>query len=207
MVQARSLPPGPRGADHPVCLPEEGQGEVCPDLPSPSDHVGSVLVWQLQGGWTGSVLFLGILWNWRELGLDSRLATMAGTMASVLSSLRGHSTQALEPVSICVGAFRASVDSGPSRPGASPHPPRGPDWGGGGAGHPGSGPAALRLSLPPLGRCPAPPSRTVLRRCLFSCDVSSWASRPCFSWCLSCWLRPPRGAGYHPAWRHEEAGM
>lgn len=37
-----------------------------------------------------------------------------------------------------------------------------------------------------------------MQRCLFSCDVSSLISRPCFSWCLSCRLQLPRGAGYHP---------
>lgn len=46
---------------------------------------------------------------------------------------------------------------------------------------------------------PAFPFRTVsAQRCLLSCDVSSSISRPCFSWCLSCWLQLPRGAGYHP---------
>lgn len=136
--------------------------------------------------------------------MGSHLATKAQSMASVLPPLPGHGTQASEPMSIRAGAFTASVDAGrrslalrwlrflAPRPG-------GLIWGGRPAGlcpHGHCVREALGLSRPPLGRCPAFSFRTVLmQRCLFSCDVSSLVSRPCFSWCLSCRLQLPRGAG------------
>lgn len=73
-----------------------------------------------------------------------------------------------------------------------PAPPRAPTPRGLTWGTPHSrGTEAEPPSLWPL---PASSFRTVLmQRCLFSCDVSPSVSRPCFSWCLSCWLQPPRG--------------
>lgn len=118
VVRARSARLlGLRCADHTVCLLGRGGGRFgLTSKPLGPHRVSAGLATpgrlDERPDLGCSIFFLGVFWNWRELGLGSHLATMAGSMASVLPPLPGHSTQASEPVSICVGAFPASVDAG-----------------------------------------------------------------------------------------------